>query len=330
MKGFCTVALMLVSALSWGQSQLPLAPPPPDEFISNRPSNSPTSIKGQEYRIGNDDLIDINVFEDKDLNGTSRVTGAGTIALPLIGTVDVAGHTPQEVAASIENSLKEKYLNDAHVTVFIREYASQPVSVFGAVKVPNIYQIKGQKSLLEMLTMAQGLDNEAGNTIQVIRAKKSADAGDDEQAKRADVISINIEDLAENGKTELNIPIYAGDTINVLRAGSIFVQGEVNHPNEFVLRKGKNVTVAQAISLANGTTKDARKSECLVIRYHRDGSREEIHADVEKIFRNQAPDVTMQPNDILFVPANKLKPAMMRALDSTIAVAMGRIIYTGL
>ena len=77
-------------------------------------------------------------------------------------------------------------------------------------------------------------------------------------------------------------------------------------------------------------TKDARRSECLVIRYHKDGSREEIRADVSKIFRNQAPDVTMQPNDILFVPANKLKPAMMRALDSTIAVAMGRIIYTGL
>jgi protein involved in polysaccharide export with SLBB domain len=102
------------------------------------------------------------------------------------------------------------------------------------------------------------------------------------------------------------------------------------HPNEFVLRNGKNVTLSQAIALANGFTKDANKGKCLVIRYHRDGTKEEINADGAKILRAQATDVTLQPNDVLFVPANKVKPAAMRALDSTIAVAMGRIIYSGL
>jgi polysaccharide export outer membrane protein len=333
MRGLFAVAYMLlVSMSSWAQAQRPTLPVPlfQEDFITNRPSNSPTSSLGQEYRIGKDDLVEVAVFEIPDLAATSRVTASGAISMPLLGPVAVIGRTPQEVERSIEEALREKYITEPHVTVFVREYASQPVSVIGAVKMPGIYQIKGQKLLLDMLAMAQGLDTTAGNNIQVIRAKKSSEAAADQESQPAETTSISIEDLFENGKTELNVPISAGDTINVLRAGSVFVVGEVVRPNEFVLRNGKNVTLSQAIALANGFTKDAKKVECTVIRYHQDGSKEEIRADAAKILRGQAEDVKMLPNDILFVPANKLKPTIMRALDSTITVAMGRIIYSGL
>jgi polysaccharide export outer membrane protein len=287
-------------------------------------------LPGEEYRIGKDDLIEVTVFEVADLNASSRVTASGTVSMPLLGPVEVAGRTPQEVERSIEQGLKAKYINDPHVTVFVREYASQPVSVLGAVKLPSIYQIKGQKFLLDMLAMAQGLSENAGNTIQIVRSRGNLDVKSDQTTERASAISVNIEDLFENGKTELNVPIYAGDTINVLRAGSVFVVGEVVRPNEFVLRNGKNVTLSQAVALANGFTKDAKRAECTVIRYLRDGTKQEIKADAAKILRGEANDITMLPNDILFVPASKIKPAALRALDSTIAVAMGRIIYTGL
>lgn len=339
MRGFYITGLIIMfsTIVLAGQAQVPTQPQrpvlrpalPQDEFITNRPSNTPTSSPGQEYRVGPDDLVEVTVFEAPDLGGASRVTASGTITLPLVGPIDVAGHTIREVEQSVEHALKEKYVNDPHATVFVREYASQPVSIIGAVKLPGIYQIKGDKTLYDMLAQAQGLDAEAGNTIQVIRAK-SRSASSDDASDPAETVSINIQDLMENGKTELNVPIHAGDTINVLRAGSIFVEGEVMRPNEFVLRNGKNVTVAQAIALANGMTKDARRKDCLVIRYHKDGSREEIKADAGKILRGEAMDITMLPNDILFVPASKVKPAALRALDSTIAVAMGRIIYSGL
>jgi polysaccharide export outer membrane protein len=338
MRTFYAAGLMvlLFAVFSSGQqvqqaprsSQGPAVPSPLilDDFASNRPSNTPTSSAGQDYRIGKDDLIEVSVFEAPELGGASRVTATGQVTLPLVGAVDVAGHTVREVEEAVERTLKEKYVNDPHVTVFLREYASQPVSVIGDVKLPGIYQIKGEKSLLDMLAMAQGLDGEAGNTIQIIRAKLPG-SGPDEPLERVSVV--NTQDLMENGKTELNVPIHAGDTINVLRAGSVFVVGEVIRPNEFVLRNGKNVTLTQAVALANGFTKDAKKAECTVIRYHKDGSKEEIKADAAKILRGQANDVTMLPNDILFVPAAKLKPAAMRVLDSTIAVATGRLIYTG-
>jgi polysaccharide export outer membrane protein len=326
MRAVCIMMLLSFSTLCLAQTSRPILPVPilQDEFSSNRPSSAPTST-GQEYRIGPDDLMEVSVFEAPELGGISRVTASGTISLPLIGPLEVSGHTPQEVERLIEEALKTKYVNDPHVTAAVREYASQPVSVMGAVKFPSIYQIKGQKTLLEMIAMAQGIDAAtAGKTIQVLRKKT------DPNGTASETILIDTEELFDNGKAELNIPIRAGDVINVTRAGSIFVVGEVFHPNEFVLRNGKNVTVTQAIGLANGPTRDAKRSACVIYRYHRDGTKEEIHVDYSKILSGGANDVAMQPNDILFVPANKVKSGLTRALESTITVAMGRVIYSGL
>jgi polysaccharide export outer membrane protein len=334
MKTMHTVLLLLLFATPlMGQTQRPPLPIPlpQEDFNSNRPSNTPTSGAGKEYRIGSDDLIEVSVFEVPELGGTSRVTASGAISLPLIGSVDVAGRTPQEVERLIEEALREKYINDPHVTASVREYASQPVSVIGAVKYPSIYQIKGEKTLLEMIAMAQGLDpTTAGKTIQVLRKKPALADDTNQSGQPADTITIDTEDLFDNGKTELNIPIQAGDVINVVRAGSIFVVGEVIHPNEFVLRNGKNITVTQAIGLANGMNRDAKKSACVIYRYHRDGTKEEIHVDYGKILSAGANDVTLLPNDILFVPANKVKSGLTRALESTISVAMARVVYQGL
>ena len=112
---FIYVVLALLSA----QGQLPRlsSPIPQEDFITNRPSNTPTSLGGPEYRIGKDDLIEVTVFEVPELGSTPRVTAAGTISLPLIGPLEAAGHTPQELERSIEEALKRNYVNDPHVTV---------------------------------------------------------------------------------------------------------------------------------------------------------------------------------------------------------------------
>ena len=216
--------------------------------------------------------------------------------------------------------LKAKYLNDAHVNVFIREYASQPVTVVGSVRIPGIYQMKGQKSLWEMIAQAQGLDQlTAGNTILITRK------GTNGEADRT--ITIKTEDLVQNGQPELNVPIQANDVINVLQAGSIFVVGEVTRPGEFPLKLGKNVTAGQAIALASSFTREAKRGACKIIRIHSDGSKQEIVLNVGKILDGSHADVMMQPNDILFVPSNKIKTGLAKTLDSTIAVVSGRLIY---
>jgi len=296
--------------------------PSVEEFLTNRPSNAPTSLAGDEYKIGRDDLIDVSVFEVPDLSGAGRVSASGIISLPLVGTIEAAGKTTQEIEKVVEDALRANYVNDPHVTVFVREYASQPVSVLGAVKLPGIYQIKGQKFLLDMLAMAQGLDTiNAGRIIQVIRRQQ-------ESADGPQTITVDAEDLFQNGKTELNIPIKAGDVINVLQAGSIFVVGEVMRPGEFVLHQGRSVTAGQAVAWGGGVTRNAKKKEAVIIRVHRDAPREEIPVNIEKIYEASIDDVPLLPNDILFVPASKVRAGMLRALDATINVAAGRLIYS--
>jgi polysaccharide export outer membrane protein len=328
MKRFYPIAAILfsVSALA----QLPNTPGqlprqsiffPQEDFNSNRPSTAPTSLGGEEYRVGRDDLLEVNVFEVPEMGSTSRVSASGKISLPLLGPIEVIDHTPEELERTIEDALKMHYINDPHVTVFVREYASQPVSVIGAVKIPGIYQIKGQKYLLDMLAMAQGLDQmTVGRTIQIMRRQAS---GGDQPV----TITVSTEELFQNGKTELNIPIQAGDVINVLQSGTIFVIGEVIRPGEFVLRQGKDVTAAQAVALGGGFTKEAKKQDCVVIRLHQDGSKEEIPVNVGKILEGSLRDIPLLPNDILFVPANKVKIGLMRVLDTTIATMSARVIY---
>jgi polysaccharide biosynthesis/export protein len=299
----------------------PLPAPTDEEFLTNKPANVPTSLGGEEYRIGRDDLIEVTVFESADLGGTGRVSASGVVSLPLIGAIEAAGKTTQEVERSIEEAFKAKYVHDPHVTVLVREYASQPVSIVGAVKVPGIYQMKGQRFLLDMLATAQGIDPiAAGQTIQVIRR-----AGESPESARA--INVGVEDLFQNGKTELNIPIQPGDIINVLQAGSVFVVGEVVRPGEFPLRQGKALTVGQAIALGSGLTREAKKAACKIIRLHPDGTKEEIPVNVGKIFDGSLTDVALMPNDIFFVPSNKVKSGLIRTLDTTIAVVSGRLIY---
>src|SRR5262249_51438017 len=328
MKVLCEPATLLFLLSVWAQT--PTIPNQPSqvapprlvpEFNSNGPSTTPTSLAGEEYRIGRDDLIEVNVFEVPELGSTTRVGATGKISLPLLGTIEAANHTPLELERLIEEALKRNYVNDPHVTVLVREYASQPVSVIGAVKVPGIYQIKGQKYLLDVLAMAQGLDQtNAGKTIQILRRRS-------EESDDAQTIGITTEELFQSGKTELNIPIQAGDVINVLQAGSVFVIGEVTRPGEYALRQGKDITAAQALALGGGFSKEAKKQQCLIIRIHGDGSKEEIPVNVAKILDGSLQDVPIMPNDILFVPANKVKTGLLRALDTTIATLSARVAY---
>src|SRR2546428_10745406 len=188
-------------SLNAQKQQPPLPPAGADILTSVRPQNVPTSSGGEEYRIGQNDLLDITVFEVPELGATARVSASGTVTLSLIGVINASGQTTNELASVIEDELKKKnYVNDPHVSVSVREYASQPVSVLGAVKAPGIYQIKGQKFLLEMLAMAQGLDAAAGKTIQIMRRVPDdpSPTTDPPSPGKTETISIDITDLFQN------------------------------------------------------------------------------------------------------------------------------------
>jgi polysaccharide biosynthesis/export protein len=322
MKPGAIAILFVSSTICFAQDNRRFLPPPQD-FTSNRPSDSPTS--SGDYIIGSDDQLDIEVYEIQELASQPRVTSNGKISMKMLGAFQAGGLTPHELERQIEQALKDRQLiNDPHVTVFVREYASQPVAILGAVRMPNIYQIKGQKNLYSMISMAQGLDlTTVGSHLQVIRAPKA-------DGQPGEVITISIEDF-QRGISELDIPIRANDTINVQVAGSIFVHGEVMKPDEYVLHNGKNLTVLQALTKGGGKTKEAKMTEARIIRYHigekGEPIPEEIAVNFDEIGKGKAEDILMMPNDILFVPPNKIKAALNRTLESTIGVVTGRLIY---
>lgn len=131
-----------------------------------------------EYRVGPQDLIEISVFQVTDLNRTVRLNSAGQISLPLIGSVLAGGKTVQELEAEIASRLSERYLQNPQVSVFVKEFASQRVTLEGAIKNPGIYPLTGRTSLIQAIAMAQGLDplaNPQGVVIfRMIKGKKMA------------------------------------------------------------------------------------------------------------------------------------------------------------
>lgn len=124
-----------------------------------------------DYRIGPQDLLELQVFGVDALNRTVRVNSRGLISLPLIGVVQAAGLTSDELEATLADKLAQDYLQDPQVSVFIKEYTSQRVTVYGAVKSPGIYPLKGQTSLLQVLANAQGLTSVAdSSSVKIFRA----------------------------------------------------------------------------------------------------------------------------------------------------------------
>ncbi len=301
-----------------------------DEFPEQtfeRLSLPPLSPEDVEYRIGQDDLLDISVFGVSSLDATVRVSANGSVTFPPVGVVGVAGRTARDFELEIENALRDGlFVNNPQVTVFVEEYGSQPVAVLGAVREANIYQIRGRKFLLDMLAMAGGLHERAGKTIQVIRKTKDLSTSLSGNSFEAPIV-IDVEDLFVRGHTDLNILIHAGDTINVPEAGSVFVVGEVRAPGEYVLRGGRNVTVTQALALGGGFGTDPKKNEAFITRYNEDGAKEELPVDLDKIIKNEAEDITMLPDDILFVPGSPTKTGLKRALDVAVSVVTSRLIW---
>lgn len=278
---------------------------------------SAMSVKGdpyRDYKIGPEDLLEISVFEDEKLNKTVRVSSQGNISLPLLGILKVGGLTANELEKEIRDLLAEKYFQDPHVSVFIKEYRNQRISVIGAVDKPGVFDVTGQKTILEMLAMAGGLKggtDGAGQLLFLIRqprpeedtSKEKKNSG--EQAPKTFVI--DLEDLLVKGDLTLNIPLMHGDVINIPVSGKIFVGGEVKGPGGFPLY-GRRMTIGQAITLAGGLKYEANGSETKIFRYSEKGTeRETLSVNVYAIQKGEAEDTNLKENDIIIVPKSGVK-----------------------
>ena len=167
-----------------------------------RSSLTPTAASGS-YKIGPQDVLDVSVFKVPELTKTVQVADTGTVNLPLVGEIKAAGRTPQDVERDLTQKLGAKYLQSPQVTVSIKEYNSQRVTVDGAVKKPGVFPYRNSVSLLQVIAMADGLDANSDSTVVIFRNEKG-----ERQAARFDVGEIR------SGEAK-DPPIEPGDVIVV-------------------------------------------------------------------------------------------------------------------
>jgi len=278
----------------------------------------------RDYKIGPEDLLEISVFEEEKLNKTVRVSSQGNINLPLLGILRVKGLTANELEREIRDLLAEKYLQNPNVNVFIKEYRSQRISVMGAVEKPGVFDVTGQKTVLDMLAMAGGLkggpENEAGQLLFLIRPPNPEDEVSKEKRDSDELTPqtfiIDLEELLGKGDLTLNLPLVHGDVLNVPVSGKVFVGGEVNKPGGFPLR-GKKMTVSQAITMAEGLKQKANGAETTIFRYSEKEARKEIlSVNVYAIQKGQAEDQNLKENDIIIVPKSGVKSFLVELRDT--------------
>ncbi|GBE02585.1 polysialic acid transport protein KpsD precursor [bacterium BMS3Abin08] len=253
-----------------------------------------------DYKIGPEDLLDIDVFQVEDLKASVRVTARGFIRLPLIGRVKAAGLTVAELEDTLSGKL-EKYLEQPVVSVFVKEYRSQQITVLGAVKNPQQYSVSGPKRLLEILSIAGGLTDEAGDLCYIQKASGESDA----PQRYVGTVVINLNELLMKGKAELNIPLSSGDVVNIPKRGVFFVDGAVKDPGSFQI-KGRT-TIIQAVSMAKGLKYEADGSSLRIYRDNGAPEREIISVDYDAIVDGRGNDVVIKSNDIIIVPKSGVK-----------------------
>jgi polysaccharide export outer membrane protein len=340
------------SLLQTAVKKTPLVQPAREDLVT------PTApAVSNDSNIGPDDLLNISVFEAPEMNTTLRVSANGDISMQLLGEVHAAGLTPRELQSVLQELLRRSYMKDPHVGVFIQELQSHPVSVVGAVKMAGVFQIRGPKTLLEVISMAQGLADDAGDTVSILHGGEQADlnylshpevkqsAADrglqshellvknsvtmpSAPVRNPKIENINLRRLLESSDPTVNVLVRPGDVVTVSRAGIVYVVGEVNKPGGFVLQNNESISILQALALAQGTTHTSAISQTRIIRTNAmTGKREEIPINLGKIFSGKKADILLEPKDVVFVPNNVAKSMLYRGSEAALQTAAGVAIY---
>lgn len=305
-------------------SQLPSPQSPSDAAISTSGATNPDkpsdptkdiSDKTTIVKLAPGDLIEVSVYNVPELASKVRVSNSGDIYLPLIDYVHVEGLTQEEAQALIEKRLEDGgFVRSPHVSIFVDEAMSQGVTILGEVGRPGVYPDIGDHKLYEVVSQAGGFTTNASRKIAILRRNET-------QAIQVSLPRNLADDLSSN------VEIQPGDTITVPRAPVIYVVGDVGRPSGLLVDNG-TMTVLQALALAGGTNKTAKLGGARILRKGSAGGVTETKIEIKKMLEAKSPDVTLQADDILFVPVSGRKVAIGRTFEATMSVATALAIYT--
>lgn len=296
---------------------------------------SPTETHPQDasqYVLGPDDQVKVWVLGmDEISDKPMRIDPSGNIDLPLVGQIHAGGRTVQQLKAELTERFSKEVLKP-EVSVEIVEYGSQPVSVMGAVNHPGIHQLQGSKTLMEVISMADGLRQDAGPQITISRKIQYGpvplETAKTDPTGQFSVAKVTVKDLLDGANPTENIAIFPHDVVTVPVAEVVFVIGEVRKPGEVTLKSGSTMSVLQALSSAEGFGPTPKPQDAKIVRpVPGTTERKEIPVNLKKVLAGEVGDIAMQPNDILVVPPNGAKKVVARAMEAALQTAIGVAIY---
>lgn len=295
--------------------------PAPAATAAAAPAGSGTvaaiEAPAESLLIGPGDLLHITVLRESELDQKVRVLDSGEISLELAGNVAVEGVTPVEAAARIAAKYRDgNFLLHPEVSVLVEEYATQTVTVIGQVAHPGSVRVTAPRTLIDVLSLAGGLNEYADRHIVVERKARDGQA--------AERIHAFIPNRAEDA-LNADILIRPGDTVLVPKAGIVYVLGDVAHPGGYVMQNDSKLTVLQAIALAAGASKTASERKARLVRTI-DGRPLSIDLPLRDMERGREPDVSLQANDIIYVPFSVMRNLSLGLANIT-AAASSALIY---
>jgi polysaccharide biosynthesis/export protein len=271
-------------------------------------SGTLSDVDPSRIKLSAGDLIEISVYNVPELSTKARVGNSGDVYLPLIDYVHVGGFTVDEAQVVIQKHLEDGgFVRNAHVTIFVDE-TSQTVTILGEVTRPGMYPALGDRRLYDFISAAGGFTAAAGRKVSVIRQHGEAP------------ITVELpRNLGDDVKD--NIEIFPGDTISVPKAPIIYVVGDVGRPTGLLVDNG-TLTVLQAIALAGGTNHTAKIGGVRIIRKGSAGMTE-TKVPLKKMLEAKAPDITLQADDILFVPLSGARVAASQGIQAVVTATTG-------
>jgi polysaccharide biosynthesis/export protein len=288
--------------------------------VSRGPSSGVTAVPEDFSRLtlNSGFLLSMTVYDMPEISGELRVDDSGDVDVPMAGELHVSGMTLPQAKLAIQQKLTdEQILKNPKINLDVLQYAGDNITVLGEVGAPGRVQLLAPHSLSDVLGMVGGETQLAGDTIEI---RRTVNGNPQTQQIKYARSSGNSDEIKA-------FMIQPGDTISIPRAGIVYVMGAVNRPGGYVMQEDGQLNVSQALSLAYGTTINAATGEIRVIRKDAQGKLHEIPISYSKITKGKEDPMTLQAEDMVYVPVSKVKTAFTSGMGMMTSTASA-LIYT--
>jgi polysaccharide export outer membrane protein len=284
------------------------------------------------YLLGAGDELTVRVADIEQFAAKPfQIDPNGVLHLPVIGNIKAEGMPVDQLETTIAGKLRS-YLLKPDVSVSVSAFHSQPISVVGAVNQPGVHQLTGPSRLLETISLAGGPRTDAGSTVHITRELEwgtlpLGSAKTDPGGKWM-TAEVNLDDLTRGKEPGQNIFLRPHDVISLEKAKLIYVLGEVNKSGGFPLQPHEQLTVLQALALADGMLHTAAPKNARILRKSDEAmERIQIPVDVKRIMQGAAQDLPLVAEDVLVIPNSVSHTVAVRSIEMALQIGTGIIIW---